>query len=141
MARFPVIVYVSQLWLFLTFVLGLFIIARGLGKSEKPEFSVRRHKRIGRLFLAMVLFGALLGKFVTASLPLGTLRMPGSTFLAVLTVVLAIVGEVFGYQGERKRLRVRTGTMQMHPWFFITVTALVFAQLILGLRALRIIKF
>jgi len=141
MARFPLIVYISQLWLFLTFVFGLFIVSRNLGKSEKPGFSVRRHKRIGRLFLAAVIIGALLGKFVTASLPLGALRMPGSTFLAILTVVLAIIGELFGYQGERKRLRLRTGIMQMHPWFFITVTALVFGQVVLGLRALRIIKF
>jgi uncharacterized membrane protein YidH (DUF202 family) len=141
MEHFPAIVYLHPVWQFLTFVFGLYLSAVGLKNVENPNFSVRKHKRLGRIFLIMILAGAVFGKVVAATLPLGTFRMPGHLFLAVLITILVIVGSVFGYQGERKRLRVRTTMMQLHPWFFVTVTALVFGQFILGLRALRIIKF
>lgn len=141
MEHFPAIVYLHPAWELLTLVFGVYLSAVGLRNAANPNFSVRKHKRLGRIFLIMLLAGAVFGKVVAATLPLGMFRMPGHLFLAVLITILAIVGSVFGYQGERKRLRVRTGMMQMHPWLFVTVTALVFAQLILGLRALHIIRF
>ena len=141
MERLPFFAYVHPAWQFLTLVLGLYLSAQGLKNVENPNFSVRQHKRIARVFLIMILAGAVFGKVIAASLPSGTFRMPGHILLSVMITILAIIGAVFGFQGERKRLRVRTGTMQMHPWFFITVTALVFAQALMGLRALHIIKF
>jgi hypothetical protein len=141
MERMPLFAYLHPAWHFLTLILGVYLSADGLRNIENPNFSVRKHKRVARIFLIMVLAGAVFGKVIEASLPLGTLRMPGSVLLSVLVTVLAIVGAVFGFQGERKRLRVRTGMMRLHPWFFVAITALVFAQTLLGLRALHIIRF
>jgi len=141
MDRLPAFAYLHPVWQGLTLVFGLYLSATGVRNIENPNFSVRKHKRIGRIFLIMIIAGAVFGKVIAASLPLGTFRMPGHVFLAVLITILAILGAVFGFQGERKRLRVRTGMMRAHPWFFVAVTALVFAQALMGLRALHIIKF
>jgi uncharacterized membrane protein YozB (DUF420 family) len=141
MEHLPAFAYLHPVWQGLTLVLGMYLAATGVRNIENPNFSVRKHKRIGRIFLIMILAGAVFGKVIAASLPLGTFRMPGHVFLAVLITILTILGAVFGFQGERKRLRVRTGMMRAHPWFYVAVTALVFAQALMGLRALRIIKF
>ena len=137
----PAYVYIHPIWQAITFLVGLYLSAVGLRNTDNPNFSVRRHKRIGRVFLIMVIAGAIFGKLITASLPSGTLRMPGHTFLAVAVVLLVVVGAIFGYQGERKRLRVKTGMMRAHPWFIILATALIFAQGLVGLRGLGILKF
>ena len=141
MERLPVFAYVHPVWQFLTLIFGIYLSAEGLKNIENPNFSVRKHKRLARIFLIMILAGAVFGKVIAASLPLGTFRLPGHVLLSVMITVLAIVGAVFGFQGERKRLRVRTGMMRAHPWCFITITALVFAQTLMGLRALHILKF
>jgi len=141
MERLPVFAYLHPAWQFLTLVFGIYLSAAGLKNIENPNFSVRQHKRAARIFLIMILAGAVFGKVIAASLPPGTLRMPGHVLLSVLITVLAIIGAVFGFQGERKRLRVRTGMMRAHPWFYVAITALIFAQALMGLRALRIIRF
>jgi uncharacterized membrane protein YozB (DUF420 family) len=141
MEHLPVFAYVHPIWQLLTLALGIYLSADGLKNIENPNLSVRKHKRIARIFLVMVLAGAVFGKVIAASLPLGSFRMPGHVLLSIMITILAIIGAVFGFQGERKRLRVRTGMMRAHPWFFVAITALVFAQALMGLRALRIIKF
>lgn len=141
MERLPVFAYLHPVWQFLTLILGVYLSADGLKNVENPNFSVRKHKRVARIFLIMLLAGAVFGKVVAASLPPGTFRMPGHILLSVMITILAIIGAVFGFQGERKRLRVRTGMMRAHPWFFVAITALIFAQALMGLRALHIIKF
>jgi hypothetical protein len=140
MNGFQQFVYAHAAWQFATFVFGVYLSAQSLRSDDNPDFSVRRHKRVARIFLIAVLAGAVFGRLLEASLPVGTIHAPGQLFLSVLIVALAIGGAIFGIQGERKRLRVKTTMMQAHPWVFILLTALIFGQLLIDLIALHIFK-
>lgn len=141
MEQIPVFAYLPPIWYLLTFVYGMYIIAANLQKTDRPGFSVRRHKSIGRIFFIAVIAGVVFGKLADAFLPVGLLPAISNSFLAIALVILTVLAEIFGVQGERKRLRVKTNMMRAHPWFFVLVTALLFGQFIVGLRALRIIRF
>jgi cytochrome bd-type quinol oxidase subunit 1 len=143
MEQLPGYAYIHPIWQLVTLILGLFLAATALPNVDNPNFRVRGHERLGRIFVILVIAGAVFGKLVAASLPVGTLAIPGHRFLAAVIVGLVVIGSVFGYQGGRMRLRVRTGMMRAHPWFLVLAVALLLAQGLLGIgsRGLRLIKF
>ncbi|MEO0107837.1 MAG: hypothetical protein ABIK62_01510 [candidate division WOR-3 bacterium] len=143
MNQLPALAYLHPIWQAGTLVFGLYIAARALPHIGDINFGARRHERQGRLFLVLVLAGVIFGKFVSASLSAGTFSIPGHSFLALLIVGLVIAGAIFGYQGGRLRLRVRTGMMQLHPWLIVLALALMLAQALMGIgnRGLRLIRF
>jgi hypothetical protein len=137
------IAYLHPLWQLGTLVFGLVLAGIALPKVGNLNFRGRQHERLARVFLVLVLAGAVFGRLVTASYDRGVFTIPGHLFISVLIVILVTLGAIFGYQGGRKRMRTRTGMMQLHPWVLVLVLALMFAQGLLGIGAkgLRLIKF
>lgn len=136
----PGFVYLYPCWLLLSFVLGLYLSAIGIQNLDKPKFPLKRYKGLSTFFMIATIVGVAFGKLITALLPAGTLRVSGQMVLSVMTVVLVIVGVIFGIRGMRKWPRVKTSSMRAHPWFLVMITALIFAQLLTMLMALRILK-
>ena len=143
MEKVPSIAYLNVVMQAVGLAFGLFLAGTALPNMENPNFNVRRHSYVGRLYLVLVLACAVVGKLVDASLPAGTLNIPGDTFLTIGIVILATVGAVFGIEGGRVRLRTTTGMMRAHPWFLFLSVALLLAQgwMHIGNRGLKLIKF
>jgi hypothetical protein len=141
--QIPAVAYIHPIWQLAALALGLYIAAVSLPSIGNMNFKVRPHERLGRIFLIVVFAGVVFGKLVSASLPARMFSVPGHGFLSVLIIALVVLGAIFGYQGGRLRLRVRTGMMQLHPWLIVLAVALMIAQALLGLssKGLRLIKF
>jgi len=143
MDRFPLYVYLHPVWQLATLAVGLYLAMTALPNVDNPNFRVRAHERLGRIFVILILAGAVFGKLVVATLPPDTLQIPGHRFLSVTIVALVIVGSIFGYQGGRLRLRVKTGMMRAHPWLLVLAVALLVGQglLAIGSKGLKLLKF
>jgi hypothetical protein len=140
--QIPLIAYIHPIWQAMTFAFGLFLIGNAKPGTVNPAFKARPHTRLGRIYLTLLLSGAVFGKLVSATMPAGAFPITGHTFVSVVIVALATIGAIFGYQGGRLRLRLRTGMMQWHPWLLVMATALILGQGLLGIGAkgLRLLK-
>ena len=142
MDKFPLYIYANPILQFIALILGLYLASTALPKMDSMNFPVRPHERYGRLFLIVVLVEAVVGKVTYALLPTGTLSIPAQSFLSVATVALVVTGGIFGFEGGRQRLRVKTAMMSIHPWLLVIAVVMILAQtfLTIGTKGLGLIK-
>jgi hypothetical protein len=134
----PFYAFLHPIWQIGVFILGVYTAQIGMRKKSMVKaFPLSRHRRLGWTFLALVIFGAILGKIVNSALKAHNINLKLSAHrpIGIIIIILVILSIIFSEVGLRNRKKF-TAILKWHPWLNILALGFLSAQTFIGILAL-----